>query len=102
LIGTAVDISFLVSFLAQQLDRPVIDRTNLKGPFDFRLHYTVDPRAYVNPGGPGGPDVTRSAASDPSGPSIFTAVQEIGLELEASKGPVEVLVIDSGRKPTEN
>src|SRR5439155_7938447 len=30
-------------------DRPVIDRTNLKGPFDFRLHYTVDPRAYFNP-----------------------------------------------------
>jgi len=102
LVGTAVEMSHLASFLAQQVDRPVIDKTGLKGPFDFKLHYTVDPRAFLGPGAQTGPDVTPPAASDPAGSSIFTAVQEIGLKLESSKAPVEVLVIDSVRKPTEN
>ena len=102
LVGTAVDMSHLASFLAQQVDRPVIDKTGLNGPFDFKLHYTVDPRAYLSPGGQAGPDVTPPTASDPAGSSIFTAVQEIGLKLESSKAPVDVLVIDSVRKPSEN
>jgi uncharacterized protein (TIGR03435 family) len=41
-------------------------------------------------------------ASDPSGPSIFTAIQDLGLKLDSMKGPVDVLVIDSVQKPTEN
>jgi uncharacterized protein (TIGR03435 family) len=34
-------------------------------------------------------------------PSIFTAVQELGLRLESAKGRVEVLVVDSSQKPKE-
>jgi uncharacterized protein (TIGR03435 family) len=68
--------------------RPVIDKTNLKGLYDFRLQFTPERL-------PGNPDV--------SGPSIFTAIQEqLGLRLESTKGPVEVLVIDHVERPSEN
>jgi len=42
-----------------------------------------------------------TGAADPL-PSLFTAIQEIGLKLESAKGPVDVLVVDSVQKPTEN
>jgi len=77
--------------------RPVVDKTGLKGLYDIKLQWTPDAglAAPVNP--PGG------ALSAPSGPSLFTALEEqLGLKLEASKGPLPVLVIDSIERPTEN
>ena len=83
----------------------VVDKTGLKGFFDLRLEFAPD-WAAVGPFGPAGavgPPVAPGTASDPAGPSIFTAVQEqLGLRLESTKGSVEVLVIDSVQKPTEN
>ena len=74
------------------LDRPVIDKTGLTGKFDFDLTWRPDLQQV------GGQGVTNSDV-----PDIFTALQEqLGLKLESSKGPVEVLVIDSVSRPTEN
>jgi uncharacterized protein (TIGR03435 family) len=77
------------------LDRPVIDKTGLKGTFDFDLKFRPDGTQLG--GRPGQPP------ADPDLPDIFTAMQEqLGLKLEAQKGPGEVIVVDSVAKPSEN
>ena len=91
LTGQGVTIAMLLSNLARQLGRPIIDRTGLTGRYDFKLTYT--------------PDLVSAEAStgDSRGPSIFTALQEqLGLKLESAKGPVQFLVIDRAEKPKEN
>lgn len=90
--ATAVPVSRLVNNLIQQTGRLVIDKTNLQGLFDFNLQFST--------AGLAGDAAT--AAEDPN-PSLFTAVQEqLGLHLESTKAPCEVLVIESVQKPTEN
>ena len=87
-------MSKLADFLAGQLGSPVTDMTGMRGVFDFTLEWAPETRT-----GEAG------ATTDSSpGASIFTAVQEqLGLKLEARKGPVEMLVIDHvERIPTGN
>lgn len=74
--------------------RPVVDRTGLTGIYDLELTWTPDTA-------PTGRDGGLAPPIDPNGPSLFTAVQEqLGLKLEPTTGPVEVLVIDSAERPT--
>jgi uncharacterized protein (TIGR03435 family) len=64
--------------------------------FDISLQFALETLSAAAAAGPPSP-------ADPSGPSLFTAIQDqLGLKLEAAKGPVEVLVIDSVQKPSEN
>jgi uncharacterized protein (TIGR03435 family) len=85
----------LASAFAGPAGRMVVDRTGLSGSWDFELTYAIEGR-----GGPGGGD---AAPADPNAPSFFTAIQEqLGLKLEPTKGPVDVVVIDSIEKPTED
>jgi uncharacterized protein (TIGR03435 family) len=67
----------------------VIDHTGLVGDFDIDLEF-APPGARLN-----------GVVADDAGVSIFTAVQEqLGLKLQATRAPVEVLVIDSVERPT--
>jgi uncharacterized protein (TIGR03435 family) len=76
-------LSLLANGLSLSVGRAVVDRTGLAGNWAFELTYAADP----------GPD------SD--APSLFTAIQEeLGLRLEPTKGPVEVLVVESVQRPT--
>ncbi len=87
--------------LSDILGRTVIDKTGFTGPFDVHMQFAPD-EAIVDPivGGRIGP---AAPAADSSDPSIFTALQEqLGLRLEPSKGPVEVLVIDHAESPAAN
>jgi len=94
----------LARTLSGFVNRIVVDKTGLKGSYDFQITYTPDGRG--NPLGlpPGGAPLGVDApAGDPNGASIFTALQEqLGLKLDSQKGPVEVLVIDSVDQPTED
>jgi uncharacterized protein (TIGR03435 family) len=96
--ANAVSLSFLTSFISTWAGRPVLDKTGLTQLYDFKLHWT--PPSVPAPGVAPGPEIT--AASDPSSASIFTAIEELGLKLDAAKAPLEVLVIDSVQKPSEN
>jgi len=82
---------------ARVLDRPVVDQTGLAGKFDFTLAWRPDSLAAPGPNAPALP------ADIESRPDLFTAIQEqLGLKLEPSKAPVEVLVIDRVERPSEN
>jgi uncharacterized protein (TIGR03435 family) len=73
-------------FLTGQTQRVVIDRTGLTGAWDFELTFTP-------------PDVAATVSTDV--PSLFTALQEqLGLKLDATRGPAEVLVVDRIERPT--
>jgi uncharacterized protein (TIGR03435 family) len=85
----------LTQELADELGRVVIDRTGIQGKYDIKLRWTP---AIESVSGP----AENGTAAD-TGPSLFTAVREqLGLKLESSKGPVEVLVIDHAEEPSEN
>jgi uncharacterized protein (TIGR03435 family) len=102
--GQGVALQMLTQSLSSQLGRPVIDRTGLKGNFDFKLEWTPDPGQSGGPFGGGlPPGADAPPPPDSNGPSVFTALQEqLGLRLESQKGPVEMLVIDKVEKPSEN
>ena len=93
----------VVRVLSQQVGRVVIDKTGITGNVDLKLEFAPDFQGRGGGpldgpvGGGGGVGVTTDA------PSIFTALQEqAGLKLESERAPVEVLVIDSIERPSED
>jgi len=95
-------MELLTLLLTQLTGRPVADKTGLKGLFDIKLVWTPGAEAPPSPFGPN-PNGPPPPPVDDSAPTIFTAIQEqLGLRLEGSKGPVDVVVIDSAEKPSEN
>jgi uncharacterized protein (TIGR03435 family) len=92
--------SDLADSLSVQLGRTVLDKTGLTSRYDFTLKWTADDAQLPLPSGRAPPP---SLTTDPSGPTLFTAVQEqLGLKLEPGKGPVEVVVIDHVERPSGN
>jgi uncharacterized protein (TIGR03435 family) len=93
--GKGIDMAMLTNFLGASLGQAVTDKTGVVGGFDLRLEWTptegeLDYK-YVN------------RPLDPNRSSIFTSIQDqLRLKLEASKGPIEVLVIDHIERPSEN
>jgi uncharacterized protein (TIGR03435 family) len=83
--GTKTTMARLAEYLSAQAGRPVIDNTGLKGEYDFRLEWSIED------------------APGAGGPSIFAALEEqLGLKLDATKGPIEIIVIDGAEKASAN
>ena len=98
LIGTGVTPTMIANVLSGFVGRLVIDRTGLAGSFDFELSFDPSSTAKAPPAAPPG-----STPRDDTAPSIVTALQEqLGLKLESTRGPVDVLIVDSAEAPTEN
>ena len=74
-----------------ELGRPVIDRTGLTERFDISFQFRSDLAAPLD----------GSEPQDSPG-SIFSAMRELGLKLAAGKAAVDVLVVESIHRPTEN
>ena len=76
------------------LNGPLTDATGLTGKYDYTVFWSMSANiAALNP----------MSAAEPDGPSIFDAVQDqLGLKIEKTRGPVQVLVVDHvDKKPTE-
>src|SRR5262245_5599096 len=90
-VGWSMDA--LTSALSPFVSRFVADRTGLSGLFDFELKWTPDTLPQLPPDAP-------PLNIDPNGPSIFTALQEqLGVRLESTRGPVDVVVLDRVERP---
>lgn len=82
-------------FQRAALERPVVDRTGLTGRYDFDLAFAVDETLFGGALGKGSDDAKM--------PGFFPALQEqLGLKLDATRGPVSALVIDRAERASEN
>jgi len=83
-----VTIEDLAQWLSRRVGRSIVDKTGLKGVYDFSLSWTRD---------------ENENSADPTISPILAAVQQqLGLKLESGKGPVEIIVIDHAEKPSVN
>jgi uncharacterized protein (TIGR03435 family) len=98
--GSTLDM--LAHSLSPQLGHTVVDKTGLSGKYDYTLQWTPDDAGPM-PGGPGGGPAHEDNAVQAGSPSLFTAVEEqLGLKIESTKGPVDVIVIDHLDLPSAN
>jgi uncharacterized protein (TIGR03435 family) len=90
-IFSGVPVSRLLPILSNETGRTVVDKSGLTGKYNFTLSWRP---AMAQAGADGAADST---------PDLFTATQEqLGLKLEPTKGPVDVLVVDHIERPAEN
>jgi uncharacterized protein (TIGR03435 family) len=99
----------LASTLERFLDRPVVDKTALKGNYDLSLDLTAEDyrsmliRSAVVAGVVLPPEVLRLIDGSPAPTSLFDALDKLGLKLVTRKAPLDVLVVDKiSKTPTEN
>jgi len=95
--GGKVPMAEFVRVLSRVLRRTVIDQSGFSGVFDVTLDFLPDDTTAGLPPPPPGAIPFATAS-----PSIFSAIQQLGLRLESTKGPVEVLVIDHVERPSAN
>ena len=93
--ATHVTLAVLVEQLVNSrygVARPVFDRTGLTGFYDFEIEWAIDnPATFAS-----------DTVLDIAGPSVFAAVQQLGLKMDSGAEPLETFVIAHAEKPSEN
>jgi uncharacterized protein (TIGR03435 family) len=93
--ATMADFASVMQYAV--LDRPVVDRSGLEGRYDFLLRWTPDETQFGGLGIRVPPPTNDPAAP----PGLFTAIQEqLGLKFEATRAPVDVIVVDRVERPS--
>jgi uncharacterized protein (TIGR03435 family) len=80
-VGQSVSMPYLVNYLTGRFARVVIDRTGLKGEFDFKAQVALDEH-----------DLSDKQAAVAT--AMSNAMPLLGLKLDSQKSPVEILVVD--------
>jgi uncharacterized protein (TIGR03435 family) len=88
-VGQSVSMPYLVNYLTGRFARVVIDRTGLKGEFDFKAQVALDER-------------DRSDKQAAVATAMSNAMPLLGLKLDSQKSPVEMLVIDHAEEPSSD
>lgn len=81
------------------LDKPVVDHSGITGRYDFELKWTPDQGQFETFGG-----IKNPPAENPDAPpDLYSAIQQqLGLKINSTKAPIDVMVIDNVTKPTAN
>jgi uncharacterized protein (TIGR03435 family) len=91
LTATCIDMAAFASFLARQTRLPVFDQTRVQGVYSFTMEWMPDDLKTVD------------SADQGALPSLFTVLNnQLGLKLDPKKAPVEIIVVDSAERPSEN
>ena len=90
----AVSMDELARNMSRLVGRVIVNRTGLQGRYDFDLKFVPDAELTAGPAADRPPDAL---------PSLLVALEEqLGLKLEAQRAPVDVVVVDSIQRPTED
>ena len=85
-------MSDLAAYVENWTDRPLLDKTGIKGLYRFETKGWL----------PMSPTVDAGSSALADRPTVFQMFDALGLRMEAQKGAVEVYVIDHIEKPSEN
>jgi uncharacterized protein (TIGR03435 family) len=106
--GKRLTAAVIAGTIERFMDRPIVDMTDLKGAYDVTLEVTPEDyramliHAAVAAGVSLPPEALR-LLDGASIPSLFDAMQKVGLKLDARKAPLDLIVVDDSRKtPTDN
>ena len=89
LLAGGITMDLLSRNLGGRAGRIIIDRTGLAGHYELELRYSPDPGAPTD--------------QNADAPSLFTALREqLGLQLDSARAPIQTLVIDHVEKPTDD
>jgi len=98
-VAYAVSMTYLARMLTSDAGRPVLDKTGLNGTYDFTIEYMPDVARGIMPAA----DSAVPSTLDPGAGSVFTVLpQQLGLQLDAGRGQIDVMVIDHIDRPSGN